>query len=344
MSFLGVDTNFTNSAVTTYSQKYLGVSSLSGYDPNTAVANMARAEIKKLTTTPEANRPAGSTIVQNEVKPIDGQPSTTPSAEISMADGTKLFKDDYRHGVEGSVPARQLDSETEAYANIDIEVTSTKKRIITAYARFFLQRVDEPDQEKVQVIETFTAFYAYFYGRRPRVYRFSGTLLNDDINKWTNDMSFFYDNYFRGTRAMELGGGQEARAVLTYDNKIVHGFLLDMNVSRIADSKGAPFSFQVLVIDDQPAFFSNDITSLIDQKKKDLKAIADKIQSQLAEVNKNIDSSKSVIASQVRTGKKPPISLKLPAIVEKIIPSSVISSAMPQIPQVGSLASFGLNL
>src|ERR1019366_7308331 len=99
------------------------------------------------------------------------------------------------------------DPESIASMSLVIPATSlnnkTETKIVNAYSRFFLQGVTEAEQEKYQLVETFTGFYAFFYGKRPPIYRYTGTLLADPIYRWNNDMKFMYENYFRGSRATE---------------------------------------------------------------------------------------------------------------------------------------------
>jgi hypothetical protein len=166
---------------------------------------------------------------------------------------------------------------------------STDKNIIDMYSRFFLQRVAEQQTEKYQIVETFTAFYSFFYGKRPTIYNFSGMLMNDRHHKWSNDMMFFYDNYFRGTRAAELG----AQAVVYYDGRLVTGFILGMNMQQVADlDKGVAFSLDMLVISHVPVHYSKDIASVIESKTKELASAKAKLEQDLAAMNKNVPSLK----------------------------------------------------
>lgn len=118
--------------------------------------------------------------------------------------------------------------------------------LIPPYTKFFLEGVQEGHQERTQIVETFGDFYVFFFGERPPVYTFTGTLLNTNSINWAEDFMFFYDNFLRGTKCVELN----SKLILTYGGKQIEGFLMGMNTSTQAISeKGIQLSFQVLVID-----------------------------------------------------------------------------------------------
>ena len=145
--------------------------------------------------------------------------------------------------------------------------TDDPQNVVSAYSRFFLQAVSEVEQEKYQVVETFTGYYAFFYGKRPPIYRYAGTLLCDPNYRWNNDFKFFYENYFRGTRATELN----AELIMYTDGRLVTGFPLSLSMSQEAmNDKGIPFSMDLLVVDHTPLNFSLDIADLIAQQQADL--------------------------------------------------------------------------
>lgn len=289
-------------------------------------------------------------LVQNETAPSQAQPSRTPDRKTEPA---TLERDSYRYGGGPGGNAASIGPPTDPskdnlnsprvtgdvedkiaslslYANVSNDLQKQLSKVATtggnfignvvsSYSRFFLQNVTEQDQEKMQVVETFTAFYVFFYGRRPRVYNYTGLLMNDPNHKWTNDLSFFYENFFRGTKAVEIN----AQAVISYDGKLVSGFLINLAMQRDAMSpKGVPFSFQVIVIDDIPVSFSQDITALIANKTQYIAKVAANIKSQKELIAKNIPSKKSQVAAQARTNQKPASGVKIKTAKTKTIPKS----------------------
>ncbi len=126
--------------------------------------------------------------------------------------------------------------------------------VIYGTDQFILQSATEPDDEKVQIVETFGQPVAFFYGRRPRMYTYSGTLLNgadtfasldksannipqsniDGITSpaystlWRDNFKLGYELFLRGTRAVRF----RARAYLTYDRVIREGFIVRSSISQ----------------------------------------------------------------------------------------------------------------
>ena len=123
------------------------------------------------------------------------------------------------------------------------------KNVIPPYTKFFLESVSESRVEKAQVIETFGEFVAFFFGRRPEVYQFGGRLLNTKIHDWKNDFQEVYDNFLRGTKAVENG----ATVFIQYDDVVAEGFLMNCNVeySGIANNE-CPFNFSMIVTNRAP--------------------------------------------------------------------------------------------
>lgn len=124
--------------------------------------------------------------------------------------------------------------------------TTKEVDLIPPYSKLLLENVQEGHQERSQIIETFGNFYVFFFGERPPVYTFSGTLINAHSINWVEDFMFYYDNFLRGTKCVELN----AKLVITYGHRQVEGFILGVNMNTQAiNDKGVSVSFQVLVID-----------------------------------------------------------------------------------------------
>lgn len=281
--------------------------------------------------------PTPKEVVNQEVQPAQGQPSSTPNKESSTVDEQSLpIPESYRNGrklfgfadTPELVNARTLgEPREEVVASISISAKVIQENgveplIVNSYNRFFLQNIVESETEKMQIVETFTDFYTFFYGKRPPVYRFTGTLLNDDLHKWGNDFLFFYQNFFRGTKAVELQG----KAIIEYDGRIVNGFIINVNMQQNSMiHKGIPFAIDVLVIDHFFAKFSADIKDLIETKRRELEAIQDTINAQLAQINKNIPSEKSLIAKLVVSGRRPPSRTKQKGKEERVAPQTSVA-------------------
>lgn len=208
----------------------------------------------------------GSTVKNHSIGPYGGQPD-------SSVDDFPVTPDYYRDGfldvktVTDELTGRQRTYEVwdpiaglvgersePTYASIKLVDVSNLKNtdpnttdpliLIPAYTKFFLDSVQEAEQEKVQIVETFSNYYSFFYGKKPPVYTFSGVLLNFINYNWLNEFMYFYENFWRGTKAVE----RNARIFLTYNYQQVQGYIINVNTNiSAASDKGAPFSFSLLV-------------------------------------------------------------------------------------------------
>lgn len=118
--------------------------------------------------------------------------------------------------------------------------------LVPPYTKFLLEGISEAHTERSQIVETFGDFYVFFFGERPPIYTFSGTLLNTKYANWVQDFMFYYDKFIRGTKSVE----NNARIILTYGGRQIEGFILNVSTqTNAATDNGTQFSFQVLVID-----------------------------------------------------------------------------------------------
>lgn len=116
--------------------------------------------------------------------------------------------------------------------------------LIPPYSKFFLESYSESHIERSQIIETFGDAYIFFFGERPTVYNFSGTLLNTKDINWKEDFMFYYSNFLRGTKAVEY----KAKVLLTYGLNQIEGYVLGVNTAaNAANEKGVQMSFQMFV-------------------------------------------------------------------------------------------------
>lgn len=150
------------------------------------------------------------------------------------------------------LPRTLQDQETETPASIRLigkpgqNPKAKDVDLIPKFTKFFLESVQEGHAERHQIIETFGDFYVFFFGERPPIYTYTGTMLNTDNINWVEDFLFYYDNFLRGTKCVEA----KAKMVLTYGFRQVEGFLLGMNLNTNAiNDKGVAVSFQVLIVD-----------------------------------------------------------------------------------------------
>ena len=92
---------------------------------------------------------------------------------------------------------------------------------------FLLQDVSESRNEKFQIVDTFGRSFAFFFGKRPEIYTYSGILLNTKNFDWKRRFLDLYENKLRGTRAVENG----VRAQIAYENVVREGYILGASIS-----------------------------------------------------------------------------------------------------------------
>jgi hypothetical protein len=230
------------------------------------------------------------------------QPATQQQDAIDTTTSSNPFNNsNYRNGSALGLQPRELGEDEDKIARISVRSVKNGKDLVSGYGNFMLQAVSEADQEKYQIVETFTSFYAFFYGRRPPVYNFSGMLINDPKQNWMNTMKYMYDNYFRGTALADLG----AEAVISYDKRVVTGYLLGMNIQQDAVSdKGVPFSFSFLVIKHDTVGWSSDFEAFIKKEQESLRIIRNNVKEQISSINSKADGKKMVLALQTLKSKK----------------------------------------
>lgn len=284
---------------------------------STAVSTQTKSDIKGINA--NGRRSTATPKTKYTVEPVQAQPNNNEN--LSLPENTTFDIDGFRYGVRGDsnpelANPRSLDANGSAdndLASISLIIRPESpvrpdEELISSYSRFFLQSVTEAEQEKYQVVETFTGFYAFFYGKRPPIYRYSGLLLCDNNYRWNNDFKFVYENFFRGTMAVEFN----AEVFLMYDGRQVAGFPLNLTMQQDAISeKGIPFSMDVLVVNHSTFSFSQDISSLLQQRADELAAIREEVRWYTERMNKDLPGTTRAAADQVLNGIQSPVSVDL---------------------------------
>ncbi len=137
----------------------------------------------------------------------------------------------------------------ELAANKSTEPQMPWVNLIPPNTKFFLESVQENREEKVQVIDTFGQWIAFFFGSKPEVYSYSGTLLNAKNHDWKNEFQENYDHFLRGSQAVK----NQATILLQYDDVLVEGYMLNCSIAmQGASDKATPFQFNMLVMNRSP--------------------------------------------------------------------------------------------
>ena len=187
-------------------------------------------------------------------KPNNIDPVTSTPADyyrngrlVAKDAGTQTLSNEYDYN-----PRFLQDPEKEDIASIRLlgmpkDKSKTEPQdLIPPFSKFFLESYQEGHMERSQIVETFGDFYVFFFGERPPVYNFSGTLLNTKDINWKEDFMFYYDKFLRGTKCVEY----KAKILLTYGLNQIEGFILSVNMqANAANEKGVQVSWQVLVTD-----------------------------------------------------------------------------------------------
>jgi hypothetical protein len=297
--------------------------SFTNYASNLGDINSLVSSSKSTPLFPSAPATEAPAPVTNEVAEatVSGTTKVTvteaqPTRGVTPAPTEDKFKnpsDIYRNGNGGGMfdRSRVLGEDVEddiSYLTL-FENNGGGKEIVSSYSRFFLQNVAEADQEKYQVIETFAGFYAFFYGKRPAVYRYSGLLLSDVNFRWNNDFKFMYENYFRGTKAVE----RNAQVLIYHDSRLVTGFPLSFSAQQGADlTKGMPFSMDVLVVDHIPIKFSVDAAALLAREQSKLADSAERIKQYMNHIKKRPSPELVKMLEGLKRG-QPPVVMELSA-------------------------------
>jgi hypothetical protein len=127
--------------------------------------------------------------------------------------------------------------------------------IIPAYTKCILESIQEGRAERSQIVETFGDYYVFFFGERPAIYTYTGTLINSKNANWVADFKYYYDNFLRGTKCVELG----AKLILTYGGRQVEGYMMDAAMNtQAAVEHGVSLTFRVVITEEIPLGFSDD--------------------------------------------------------------------------------------
>lgn len=252
-------------------------------------------------------------VMENAVKLQDmdyyrnGKAGKAETTTRTSGEGVKSNYTEFKDGY----TARTLDPFPDAPASIRVfgaltgkAATKNKAKnkevdLIPAYTKFILNGSQEGHQERVQIVETFSDFYVFFYGERPPIYTFSGVLINSRNANWVADFMYYYEEQLRGTKCAE----NNARIILTYGGRQIEGYILSMSSSTNADTEqGVPISFQVVITKRNRVGFSDDFGLGVEngQLKEDetLRKMIESIAGATGKGTSNPETSRAYIAAK----------------------------------------------
>jgi hypothetical protein len=147
--------------------------------------------------------------------------------------------------IAGDPSPQQPDRETGGAGQTDASVRRNTNVQTTGYLDFFIQNVQMPLQEKMQVSETLSDNYvAYAFGQSPPVWNFSGTLINSVQDDQASNMFRLYTQILRATQMAR----RQKSLSLSFDSYVVNGVMISSSMALAANNElMVPFSFQLLI-------------------------------------------------------------------------------------------------
>ena len=129
---------------------------------------------------------------------------------------------------------------------------------------FLLQSVQTSLKEKFSIFQSLSGdVLAYFFGKQPVVYRFSAALYNTYNQEWGHDFRNYYETYLRGSASI----GKNIRTVVSYENHVIEGFFLEMNMQESATNTNLiNIDFSILFIQDTILNYNAPTFSVLDNE------------------------------------------------------------------------------
>jgi hypothetical protein len=115
------------------------------------------------------------------------------------------------------------------------------------FNNFSLMAVAEENAEIVKLHQNLGGSWnVFFFGEKPNFYRFTGLFLDSQEYPYYQEFMTAYENYLSGRKCIE----NNMRMTISYDGKIVEGYLVSISTTRTAESNyKKDFSFTMLVRD-----------------------------------------------------------------------------------------------
>ena len=141
---------------------------------------------------------------------------------------------------------------SEGTVHVDKTDPIYKKLAGSGYIEFFLQSIDEAFEERFQIVETLGDKYAVFgIGSKPRIFNFSGALVNSKENEWRINFILMFERYLSISKLARFPSSKVKNVVvLSYDSLILEGAILNLRTNLQASNELATaFSFSMLITD-----------------------------------------------------------------------------------------------
>lgn len=296
---------------------------------------------KNLTGAYSTNRNTPSPVPTTKVEPIDGGAQSSGKEKTGEVLSESIGADGVPDGFRGTGLKFGENGNGGRPATLSVSYKKIKNgavgELISNYGRFILQSVSEATQEKYQIVETFTNYYVYFFGKRPMVYNFSGTLINSEYFKWANDMEYIYDKMLRGTKLAEING----TAILEYDGKMVKGYPVQLSMNKDAmNDQGVPFSFSMIITEVAQLPKSMEIEGMIEEAQKVYAAIEDEKRKYMSRLSQNIPPKAAAAVTQVTNGQVAAFTGNIPDYLNPV--SQAYTPPKPDYANIGNEVAQGI--
>jgi len=111
------------------------------------------------------------------------------------------------------------------------------------FDKFSVQSLNEPDQERYQIVQTFGGDFVYGFGRQPRIMQLTGSVVNGKIDvqvngttrsmDWKNALQRRYDRFYRLTRCIH----NKQKILIYAEDTVYSGYLLNMQTFTNAETQ-----------------------------------------------------------------------------------------------------------
>jgi len=286
---------------------------------------------------------------------------SNPYAQVDDADAVPVRSAEYDSFIPNHPPlaSRQKD---DSYAVLRVvsgfspaagDVLSPGKnedfKVLFQTNHFLVESAQEGQAERVSLVETFGETLLYAFGERPKMYTYTGVLMDTQGLNWLNEWREAYRTKFRATASLKL----KARVFFVYRDVAREGIIVANMASLSSAELGlGRFSFQMFVmreyfLDGRPELDSQ--TNLPTGLEKALKADTDEVLYKLSGINdvtpkadapKTADGVKNSAAMRAAIAAENKISANRKAEIE----AKIEADAFPKGKYTTSSGQFELSL
>lgn len=179
-------------------------------------------------------------------------PLTAGAAAASVPKGADLTSGPGFNRQSSFERVLSMEQKTELYAIIST-VGEDSGEATYNYTAILITGITLTPQERAQIDETFENSIIYFSDKAPEIYRFTGNLINEQVDSppdggklnWRDAFLVAYETRLRGTKCVE----NKERLVIDLDDMVIVGYMMGAPVTQNAQERAPSVSFDVFVTD-----------------------------------------------------------------------------------------------